>query len=68
MLNEADAETAMINLHGKQFHGRPLKVKWSERNAKKDDATLLSVNDREISVHVKFSAKNVRAVHFCFIL
>jgi len=57
MLNMVDAERAMTNLHGKQFHGRPLKVKWSERNARKDAISILE-NDRKNSVHVKFSSTN----------
>lgn len=66
MLNEDDAENAMINLHGKQFHGRPLKVKWSERNARKDDPISIAENDRKNSVHVKFSSTNVRSLPiFC---
>jgi RNA recognition motif-containing protein len=62
-----DAERAMTDLHGKQFHGRPLKVKWSERNARKDAISILE-NDRKNSVHVKFSSTNVRYISTHFIL
>jgi RNA recognition motif-containing protein len=65
MWNEGDAKKAMINLHGKQFHGRALKVKYSERNAsKKDDDIGASEKDGKNSVHVRFSSTNVRAVSF----
>lgn len=77
---EGDAKKAMINLHGKQFHGRALKVKYSERKtskkddgtgkhsernaSEKDDGTGSSEKDGKNSVHVRFSSTNVSAVSF----
>mmetsp|Transcript_7508 Transcript_7508/g.7580 ORF Transcript_7508/g.7580 Transcript_7508/m.7580 type:complete len:459 (+) Transcript_7508:270-1646(+) len=59
MRNEDDAKKAMMNLQGKQFHGRPLKVKYSERkNSNKDDIPGDSEKDRNNSVHVRFSSTN----------
>lgn len=60
MRSEAEAENAMKELNGKQFHGRPLQINWAVRNIKKI-ATTPEVDIAVInSVHVKFSTLNVR--------